>query len=64
MENRNCKGKHCILSALAFLFKFFPDAPIRLAQSKSKLKTRNMKDDSESVSLFVLIRISDRTSEW
>ena len=64
MKNKNGKDKHCIISSLAFLFRFFPDAPVCLAQSKSKLKTRDMTDITESSSSFVLSRIPDGTSEW
>lgn len=48
MKNKNGKGKRCTISALAVLFRFFPDAHVPLAQLKSKLKTRNMKDGSVS----------------
>lgn len=48
---------------LAFLFRFFPDAPAPLAQSKSKLKTRNVMDIKESSSSLVLSRIPHGTSE-
>lgn len=61
-KNKYSKDKHCIISGLAFLFSFFPDAPVTPTQSKSKLKTRDMKDITDSSSLFVLHGIPDETS--
>lgn len=63
-KNKYSKDKHSIISGLAFLFSFFPDAPVTPIQSKSKLKTRVMKDITDSGSLFVLNGIPDGTSEW
>lgn len=52
-------------SFLVLLFiHFFPDAPVHLAQSKSKTKPEHMKNIMESSSSFVCSRIPDGTSEW